>query len=1056
MGINIALGIFSIVSFFSGLFALKNHNKNSGFLYNCAILTYIDIACIFLVQTHAIKTAKFVLLSYIILLPCFFYFLYRTIRDCSGVDVKSKISKSFNVFMIVFAVLLSVMAGLNLFGFNFISFTRKIMFGRVWWVGTATVKKFSLVSMYSYFLFCFIYTLCILGLSLRMFIKTPVLYRVKYIFFFVSCIGYSVMVFLIFYFTIPIWIPVLSTNILFVFIFYFIYIYSDNKLMSFAINSFANEMSDGLVIYNEHKDLIHINDLLLDVFDDSLVDSFKDISKVDEWMKNIETIENIPVIPYENEKKYYFSVTKHELLEKKFHLGTFYTFHDSTVAITQIKTMDDINAELERTSRMKSDFLANMSHELRTPMNAVIGLSEIALREELSPTVQDCLRQISNSGKNLLNIINDILDYSKIESGKMEIIKSEFEPLSEVNDISNILQTRIGDKDLEFFFTVDNRVPKLLHGDSMRIRQIIINLANNAIKFTKQGVVRVTATCDTIDENHVNLTFHVIDTGMGIKEEDMGKLFVSFQQVDSKRNRNIEGTGLGLAISKRLCEAMGGEIGVKSEYGKGSDFFFNVPIRVTNPEPALVVVDADKKRALVLNENDMMAEEFIKEMNNLGVEATQITSLDKYAPSEKQDFLFIEKNYYGDHINELLDKYENLTVVVLVSFTSNFKSDRNDLLVMKRPLTTLSMMLSLNRKTLGSMNFTREEKIIKFTAPKAKILIVDDNQINLKIAVGLLEPIKCQCYTAESGKKAIEMVKEEDFDLILMDHMMPDMDGIETTAEIRDKVPRADFTPIVALTANVVEGSRDMYVSAGMVDMIAKPIAVKDLFKKVYKWLPKNLCKEEGEFFEDSEDAQNFENGTSQDDELFDCLDCKEAIKSMGSVGLFRKIVSDYYRSGRDMRNTIIQEHDTQDWTNYAVHVHSLKSTSRSIGAPELGALAEKLEFASKALDIDEVNKYHYKAMSDYETLLNNLEKYFPDEVSTSNKGEATDEQVKAVFDKLKEACENLDMDGMDECVAEFKSYSYPDDKKDTIDQIVKAIENMDTEACQELMEQYG
>ncbi len=1048
MVLNFALGFFFILSMTSGLFALNFKNKNSGYIYNCAILSYLDIACIVLNNTTKMQIAKTLLLSYHILIPWFFYFLFWTIYDSAGFKRKNIIHR---ILLAVYTAICSFFPALNLFGYRFIAINKRILFGDLWWVTSAAVKKYSFLSIYTYFTLTFLYTLLVLAICVYTFIKTPTLYKSKNIYILSIALLYSAIVFVFFYYSIPVFVDILITNITFSFLFYFIYDYQNNKLLSHSINVFANEMSDGVVVYNHFKELIHVNSLLVNSVDKEIVKSFKDIEYLEKWIANTELVENIEVLPYEGSRQYYFKITKHELIENEFHLGTFYTFHDSTNSIIQIKKIDEANAELERASKMKSDFLANMSHELRTPMNAVIGLSEIALREELSPTVKDCLRQISNSGKNLLNIINDILDYSKIEAGKMEIIPCDFEPLSEVNDISNILQTRIGDKDLELFFIVDSKIPKMLHGDSMRIRQIIINLANNAIKFTKEGFVRITVDCEWIEEKKVQLTFHIIDTGMGIKEEDLKKLFVSFQQVDSKRNRNIEGTGLGLAISKRLCEAMGGTIGVKSEYGKGSDFYFSIPLEVTQTQPALVVVDADNKYAFCMNEKDNMNNEFVKEMNNLGVEASLITSLDKYKPTGKQDFLFIEKQYYGDEVIALLDRYDDLTVVVLCAFHSDFKSDRKDLIVMNKPNTTLSMMLVLNRKTIGSMNFSKEEKIIKFTAPKAKILIVDDNLINLKIAVGLLEPIKCQCFTADSGKKAIEMVKEDDYDIILMDHMMPDKDGIETTMEIRETVPRADFSPIVALTANVVEGSRDIYISAGMVDMIAKPIAVKDLFKKIYKWLPKNLCIEEDEYFEDSEEKES----SNPKEDLYDCLDCKGAIKSMGSVELFKKIVRDYYKSGRDMRNTIIHEHDTEDWENYAVHVHSLKSTSRSIGAPELGDLAEKLEFASKALDIDEVNKYHFKAMSDYETLINNLEKYFPDEDTGMGKELASEEFVKGIFEKLTEGCNNLDMDVMDECGAELRKYSYPDDKKEIIEQIIKSLELMDTETILDLIEKY-
>ena len=235
-----------------------------------------------------------------------------------------------------------------------------------------------------------------------------------------------------------------------------------------------------------------------------------------------------------------------ELTDNDIKIGTLYILHDHSDSHNRIMAMRRSNEELERAGRMKSDFLANMSHEIRTPMNAVIGMAELAMRESDPERVNDYLRQIQSSGKNLLNIINDILDYSKIESGKMEIIEDKYCPFEELSDIANVLSVRVGKKPVELFVLVEGLLPHMVIGDPMRIRQVLINLANNAIKFTEKGIVKISITTQKLNEDHIEFTFHVIDTGIGIKEEDKDKLFESFQQVDSKRNRSVEGTGLDL------------------------------------------------------------------------------------------------------------------------------------------------------------------------------------------------------------------------------------------------------------------------------------------------------------------------------------------------------------------------------------------------------------------------------------------------------------------------------------------------------------------------------
>ncbi|MGN0612963.1 MAG: PocR ligand-binding domain-containing protein, partial [Porcipelethomonas sp.] len=245
------------------------------------------------------------------------------------------------------------------------------------------------------------------------------------------------------------------------------------------------------------------------------------------------------------------------------------------------------NVEIEKASNMKSDFLANMSHEIRTPMNAVLGMTDLALREEMSPAAKDYIHQIKASAKNLLVIINDILDFSKIESGKMDIINVAHEPLSVVNDLASIANSRIGNKDIEFTMDIEPDMPQTVFGDNIRIHQILLNLITNAVKFTQRGEVHLRIRCIRESDEKVIMKAAVSDTGIGIKEENLKKLFHSFQQVDSKRNRNIEGTGLGLAISKQLLELMGGNISVSSEYGKGSTFFFKVPLKIIDKTPAI-------------------------------------------------------------------------------------------------------------------------------------------------------------------------------------------------------------------------------------------------------------------------------------------------------------------------------------------------------------------------------------------------------------------------------------------------------------------------------------
>ena len=290
-----------------------------------------------------------------------------------------------------------------------------------------------------------------------------------------------------------------------------------------------------------------------------------------------------------------------------------YTLTDALSSIAYHKfIMKEANIEIEHAMNTKSDFLANMSHEIRTPMNAVIGMAEMALREDMSPTAKSYINQIKAAGKSLLTIINDILDFSKIESGKMDIVTVEYEPMSMINDISTIISTRIDNDNVEFVLDINPDIPRLLYGDNIRIKQVIINLANNAAKFTKSGQVILKFDYEQTSDDHIDLLFSVKDTGIGIKPEDMEKIFQSFQQVDSKRNRNIEGTGLGLAISKQLLTLMNGDISVKSVYGEGSTFSFRVPQRIVNAEPSISLAETPPAQALGAFKNKYAHEQLLR------------------------------------------------------------------------------------------------------------------------------------------------------------------------------------------------------------------------------------------------------------------------------------------------------------------------------------------------------------------------------------------------------------------------------------------------------------
>lgn len=644
----------------------------------------------------------------------------------------------------------------------------------------------------------------------------------------------------------------------------------------------------------------------------------------------------------------------------------------------------------KQASNIKSDFLANMSHEIRTPMNAVVGMCELILREsDISETVRDYCFNIQNSGRSLLAIINDILDFSKIESGKMDFVMEEFNISSTLNDVMNMAVTRKGEKPLELIVKADPDIPVGLIGDELRIRQVIINLVTNAIKFTNEGciVIRVS---QTKHDYGINLSVSVSDTGIGISPEHLEKLFSSFQQVNTKKNREVEGTGLGLAISKRLITGMGGFVNVSSVEGEGSEFRFVLPLKVSNPQPFIAIHDAEKIHAAGYIDMKKFSmervgseyNELIRELSEkLGTQIELYDSVEKLKEAVEQNtytHLFAGRQEYIAHRYFFEQESEKHQVVVV--------QDRNDAIDLPdntkcifKPFYALSVAAIFNNESMISNLNERRNRTVRFVAPKARVLIVDDNMINLKVAVGLMRPYHMQVLTADSGPAAISLLRSKDIDIVFMDHMMPVMDGIEATQEIRNM--EGDYyknLPIIALTANAVNGVREKYLSSGLNDFLAKPIELPALDRILRTWLPKNLMKApspENEFSGKAGDRRQSNRAKScneaanetkkgTDNELFRAS--TGVFYTGGDEEAYLDILKLYVRKASEKREQIQKLYEDKEWKDYVIEVHALKSSSLSIGSKALSEIAKELELAGKGKDYSVIEQKHDRMMEMY------------------------------------------------------------------------------------------
>jgi signal transduction histidine kinase/CheY-like chemotaxis protein len=658
-------------------------------------------------------------------------------------------------------------------------------------------------------------------------------------------------------------------------------------------------------------------------------------------------------------------------------INVFISRSDNAMAQQNLQLIE-ANQKAEFASQAKSDFLAKMSHEIRTPMNAITGMAELLLRGELSGEARGYAQDIKQAGNNLVSIINDILDFSKIESGKLEIVPVKYLLSSLVNDTVNIIRQRLMEKPMRFFTNIDGNIPNSLIGDEVRLRQIILNLLTNAVKYSEKGYIGFTITADKRDDKQVWLKIAVADTGKGIKPEDQAKLFSEFIRLDIKKNQAIEGTGLGLAITKRLCVALGGDIKIESEYGKGSVFTVVVPQGIEGQEPFAAVEEPEKKKILVYEGRAVYAKAVCWSLENMGVPYAMVTN-----PNEFEDALFREEWFY---IFSGYGLYEKIKPLMEKNPTDFCGGKKPSLALMVEwgteayipgvrfisiPVQSLSIANTLNGKA-DSKGYAESSGVIRFIVPRARFLAVDDIATNLKIVEGLLSPYRATVDTCLSGSQAVELVKCNEYDLIFMDHMMPEMDGIETTAAIRAWEKALNLhkkVPIVALTANAVVGMREMFIENGFNDFLSKPIDVSKLDEILDRWIPKDKKEKStgiGERHPDNDSASNLRPDNSSRDSQFPSPQgsnaallpiipgvntAKGIANTGGTQAAYRKVLAIFCKDVEERLPALQKAPDTETLPSFVILVHSIKSASASIGAQEISSLSAGLEAIGKAGD---------------------------------------------------------------------------------------------------------
>ena len=613
----------------------------------------------------------------------------------------------------------------------------------------------------------------------------------------------------------------------------------------------------------------------------------------------------------------------------------------------------------EAASEAKSSFLSNMSHEIRTPINAVLGMNEMVLRESNEQNVIEYSENIRTAGNTLLGLVNDILDFSKIEAGKMEIIPADYDISSLINDLVTMFQTRAGNKGLQLKLDFDGKMPKHLNGDEVRIKQVVTNILTNAVKYTKKGSVTFHIGYERIpdDPNGVFLNFSVSDTGIGIKPEDMSKLFSKFERIEEKRNRNIEGTGLGMNITKRLLEMMGTSLKVESVYGQGSTFSFRLRQKVVSWE-------------------------------GLG-------------------------NYEAAH-----------------------------------------------RASLSERKKYRET----FTAPDAVVLVVDDTPMNLTVFRSLLKTTKVQIDTADSADEGLALARDRKYDILFIDHLMPEKDGIEMLHELRRgslspegrgasaggqaEVNNPNFhTPAICLTANAISGAQERYLAEGFEGYLSKPVEGAALEASLIKYLPPEkvvLQKEQDDAAETPDEMtalKAFYAGIKE-------LNYEDAIRFCSNEEGLKGALEQFYRAIKPNISAIEGFLTEMDYRNYTIKVHALKSSARLIGANTLSADAGHLENLGNSLkqeDIEHIEELTPKLLADYRRFLDILSPlYAAEKAARKAAPEISIGELNEVYDTIRQFVESFDIDAIDGMISRLRKYRIPKPEEAKFATVAECVRNMD------------